>query len=75
MLYPNERKMLYTMNALIASIKVLNQNQIFYYTRCITPKRVASLRVIAPAQQLFSRKCRSDGETLAILSIFNRSVI
>ena len=42
-----------------------NQNQIFHYTRCITPKRVTSwrgpsLRHCAWATQLPSNKCRSN---------------
>ena len=46
--------------------------QIFYYTHCITPKRVTSLRGPSPchcahATQLLLKKCRSGGETLATL--------
>ena len=48
-------------------------NQIFHYTRWITPKRVTSLRGPSPhhcaqATQLLSKKCRSGGEPLATLS-------
>ena len=51
----------------------INQNQIFYYTRCNTPKRVTSWRGPSPrhcarATQLLSKKCRSSGEPLATLS-------
>ena len=50
-------------------------NQIFRYTRCITPKRVtsfsgpiyASLRL--RATQIFSKKCRSGGEPLTTLCL------
>ena len=47
-------------------------NQIFHYTRCITPKRVTSLRGpslrhCARATQPLSKKCRSGGEPLATL--------
>ena len=49
-----------------------NQIKIFHYTRCITLKRVTSLRGPSPrhcarAPQLFSMKCRSGGELLATL--------
>ena len=49
-----------------------SSNQIFHYTRCITPKRVTSLwgsspRHCARATQLFSKKCRSGGKPLATL--------
>ena len=43
-------------------------NQIFHYTRCITPKRVdrTHLRVTAPrATQLLLKKYRSGSEPLA----------
>ena len=52
----------------------LNQiNQIFHYTRCITPKRVTnlrgpSLRHCARATQLLSKKCLNGGEPLAAVS-------
>ena len=51
---------------------VLTLNQIFYYTRCITPKRVTSWqdpssRHCARVTQLLLKKCRSDGEPLATL--------
>ena len=47
-------------------------NQIFHYTRWITPKRVTSWRGPSPrhcarATQLLSKKCRSGGEPLATL--------
>ena len=43
------------------------QNHIFHFTRCITPKRVMSLRgpslhYCARAIQLFSKKHRTGGE-------------
>ena len=49
-----------------------NQNQIFYYTRCITPKRVTGLRDTSPHHcaretQLFSRKCWRNSEALATM--------
>ena len=49
-----------------------NQNQIFYYTRCSTPKRVTSWRGPSPrhcarATQLLSKKCCSGGGPLATL--------
>ena len=49
-----------------------NQNQLFHYTRWITPKRVRSWRGPSPrhcawATQLLSKKCRSGGEPLATL--------
>ena len=55
----------------IASVK---SNQIFHYTRWITPKRVTSLRDPSPrhcdqATQLLSKKCRSGGEPLATLCL------
>ena len=55
------------------SFKILIwSNQIFYYTCCITPKRVTSLRGPSPRNcarvtQLLLKKCRSGGETLATL--------
>ena len=57
-----------------------NQNQIFYYTRWITPKRVTSWRGPSPrhcarATQLLSKKCRSGGEPLATLCRFDRPEI
>ena len=47
-------------------------NQIFHFTRCITPKCVTSLpgpspRHCARATQLHSKNCRSSGEPLATL--------
>ena len=50
----------------------LIKNQIFHYTRCITPKRVTSLRGPSPrycarATLLLSKKCRSGGKPLATL--------
>ena len=47
-------------------------NQIFYYTRCITPKRVMSWRCpfshyCVHATYLLSKKYRSGGEPLATL--------
>ena len=47
-------------------------NQIFHYTRWITPKRETSWRGPSPrhcarATQLLSKKCRSGGEPLATL--------
>ena len=49
------------------------QNEIFHYTRCVTPKRVTSLQGPSPrhcarATQLLSKKCCSGGEPLATLS-------
>ena len=49
-----------------------NSNQIFHYTRCITQKRVTSLRDPCPhhcarATQLISSKCFSCGEPLGTL--------
>ena len=49
-----------------------NQNQIFHYTRCNTPRRVTSWRGPSPchcarATQLLSKKCRNGGEPLATL--------
>ena len=43
-----------------------------YYTGCITPKRVTSLQCPSPchcarATRLFTKKCRSGGELLALL--------
>ena len=53
-------------------IDVRMTNQIFHYTRCITPKRVTSLRGPSPrhwarATQLLSKKCHSIGEHLSTL--------
>ena len=50
----------------------LYNNQIFHYTRWITPKRVTSWRGPSPrhwsqATQLLSKKCRNGGEPLATL--------
>ena len=47
-------------------------NQMFHYTRLITPKRVTSWRGPSPrhcaqATQLLSKKCRSGGDPLATL--------
>ena len=46
---------------------IIKLNQIFHYTRCITPKRVTrwrgpSSRHSARATQLLSKKCRSGSE-------------
>ena len=48
-------------------------NQIFHYTRCITPKRITSWRDPSPrhcarATQLLRKKCCSSGQPLATLS-------
>jgi len=52
-------------------IKSTNPNQIFDYTRRITPKRVTSygahLRVIAARQQSYFCRCWSGGEPFATL--------
>ena len=59
--------------SIFAWLKV-ESNQTFYYTRCITPKRVASFqahfRVIAPAGDTapFEEGC-NDGEPLATLCL------
>ena len=50
----------------------INQNQIFHYTRCNTPKRATSSRGPSPshcarATQLLSKKCLNGGEPLATL--------
>ena len=50
----------------------IKSNQIFYYTRCNTPKRVTSLRGpsqrhSARATQLLLKKCSSGGKQLAAL--------
>ena len=55
-------------------IMAINQNQIFQYTPCNTPKRVTSLRGPSPrhcarAAQLLSKKCHSGGESLATLCL------
>ena len=52
--------------------RISNQNQIFHYTRCKTPKRVASWRGPSPrhcaqATHLLLKKCCSGGEPLATL--------
>ena len=52
----------------------IKSNQIFHYTRWITPKRVTSWRGPSPrhcarATQFLSKKCRSGGEPLATLCL------
>ena len=55
-----------------ANFQYFKSNQIFHYTRCITPKRVTSLRDPSPRHcnpviQLLSKKCRSGSKPLAAL--------
>ena len=52
----------------------LNSNQIFHYTRCITPKRVTSWQGPSPRRcawttHLLSKKCCCGGEPLATLCL------
>ena len=59
-------------NFIINRMKIIKSNQIFHYTRWITPKRVTSWRGPSPhhcarATQLLSKKRRSGGEPLATL--------
>ena len=54
--------------------RIINQNQIFHFTRCKTPKRVTSLRGPFPrhcarAAQLLSKKCCSGREPWAALCL------
>jgi len=53
--------------------KMKAKNQTFYYTRRITLKRVTScgahLRVIAPRQHSYLRRCWSGGEPFATLGM------
>ena len=52
------------------SLTGVKSNKIFHHTRCITLKRVTSLRGpfsrhCAEATKIFLKKCRSDGRPLA----------
>ena len=55
-----------------SNYNAIKSNQIFHYTRWITPKRVTSWRGPSPrhcarATQLLSKKCHDGGEPLATL--------
>ena len=59
-------------NPLILSIA--KSNEIFHYTRCITPKRVTSWRIpssfhCAWATQFLSKKLSGGGESLAMATL------
>ena len=72
-LYPKDRpKIFLWMSNQIKSLS--SSNQIFHYTRYITPKRATSLRGPFPRHctrttQLLSKKYRSGGEPLATLCL------
>ena len=66
------KKYVITTNWITSKLLYCISNQIFHYTRYITPKRVTSLRGPYPRHcarvtQLLSKKCRSGGELLVTL--------